>query len=397
MILRKLILASFFILQGNVLSSIGIASEDFMYVLLFMTSFLFIKNGKFIKTIEWQIFLLFIILIIFRYIIGILPESFRFACNFIIPCLLSFILPDKISKHNKNLYSVTFNILCVFWFAEILIALYESFSHTHLLTWIDTTYESHLNRMQTRPIGLVGAPLASSHILATLSFFILNLPLKSKYKYTLWSVNFFGILLYQGRVSIVATIFYFVLYLLIELKNHQIRFIHFGTVIAIIGCIILALFSLGLGSRLFIQDDGGSAEMRFSALTFFETYSWKDFLIGTPYADMEIVRDILNVTIIEIFVLCHFILFGILFSIGFYYLYMKLYFRIYQCRQKVLCFITLIIFFIMEATSISWFSGYVEIAFFLLTAKLLNENNLIHLIPSKYIDVKRVKINQDRI
>lgn len=386
MFLRKLIITAFFILQGNVLSTLGIPSEYITYILLVIGFFIIIRSRNSFKSIEWKITLLFLFLLGFRYFTGILPESFRYACNLVIPCLVSFALPNTMSATNKKIYILAFKLLCLFFAAEIIIATYETITHSHLLTWIDSTYESHLDKIKTRPIGLVGAPLASSHILATLSFFILNSPLKQKYKYTLWSINLIGLLLYQGRMGILFTIIYFIFYMFIELKNRQISIARFTGIMTTICLITIILLSLGLGSRLFTEDDGGSADMRLGALTFFDTFSWKNFLIGTPYKNMDIIRETLGVRIIEMFILCHFILFGILFSIFFYILYIKLYLRIYKNNDKILKVITIIAFFTLEATSISWFSTYEEVTFFLLMAKLLNTTTLILLIPPKYIN-----------
>lgn len=391
MFFRKLILAIFIILQGNILSTLGIPSEFITYILLILGFFVIIKSRNSFKSIEWKIVLLFLLLIIFRHFNGILPESFRFACNLVMPSLISFALPNNLLPTNKKVYALAFKLFCIFFIAEITIAIYETITHSHLLTWIDTTYESHLNRIQTRPIGLVGAPLASSHILAIFSFFILNSPLKNKYKYTLWLVNLIGLLLYQGRMGIVFAIVYFTFYMFIEVKHRKISLSKFISIMTIICLIIIILLSLGLGSRLFIKDDGGSVDMRFGALAFFETFSWKNFLIGTSFENMDFIREILDVTVIEIFILCHFILFGILFSTLFYILYTKLYFNIYRNEDKALKIVTLIAFFALETTSISWFSTYGEVTFFLLMAKLFSNHNLKHLISSKYINKKEIQ------
>ena len=390
MFLRKLIITIFLILQGNVLSTLGIPSEFITYILLILGFIVIIKSRNSFKSIELKIVLLFLLMIIYRYFNGILPESFRFACNLVMPCLISYALPDSLLRTNKKLYNLAFKLFCFFFIAEITIAMYETITHSHLLTWIDTSYDSHLNRIQTRPVGLAGASLASSHILATFSFFILNSPLKNKYKYTLWIVNLIGLLLYQGRMGIVFAIVYFTFYLFIEVKNKKISLPKFISIMTIICLIIIILLSLGLGSRLFIKDDEGSADMRLGALAFFGTFSWKNFLIGTSFKNMDYIREVLNVPVIEIFILCHFILFGILFSIFFYFLYAKLYFNIYKNKNKTLKVITLIAFFALETTSISWFSTYGEVVFFLLMAKLFNTNNLKLLISPKYINKKEL-------
>lgn len=367
------------------LTTIGIDYTQYTYMILIISSLYVIGGGK---SIERSILFLFVALVLYRWYVGILPESFRYACNLVMPCIISFALPDKMFVGNRSLYRLAFKLFLLFFLLEVLIAAYETFTHTHLLTWIDSSYDSHLYKVQSRPIGLTGAPLAGSHILACLSFFILNLPLKKKYKFYLWGFNFLGILFYQGRVGIVFSLLYFLFYMLCELRNKRIKVSSFIFLLILGGVFVISMFSVGFGSRLFMVDDGGSAEMRFEALNFFGIYSWKDYLLGTSYGDMEFVRELMGVTIVEIFVLCHFILFGILFSVAFYYLYAKLYFRIYRNPQKLLKIGTLILFFTMEVTSISWFSSYAEITFFFIFSKLLSSDNISSLIPHRYIDTK---------
>ena len=385
MFLRKIIITLFFIFQGNVATTIGISSVYLKYTLLFLSIFLILKEKELRKSITGSIFLLFIILLIFRYSTGIFEDSFQISSNLVLPCLIVAALPNRIQSNNKSLYIWAFKLLCCFFVLEVIIAVYESITHTHLLTWIDISYESHLNSIQNRPIGLAGSPLSNAQIMACLSFFILDTPLKNKYKYCLWGINFIGILLYQGRMSIVSSLLYFVFYMLIGERNSKSKFLNIIGIFIIMGSFVAVMFAMGLGSRLFISDDGGSAEMRMKAFAFFNIYSWKDYLLGSPYANVEVVRESLNVKIIEISVLGHIILFGIIFTLAFYYLYAKLYFQIYENRQKLLKTGTLLIFFALLNTSIGWFSGYSIVSFFLIYSKLFNEGNFRKLVPQKYL------------
>ena len=385
--MRKLILFLFFILQGNVQSTIGIKSELYLYTLLILGIITLFRTHRWKDTIEFKIFAVFIILLIYRYYTGILPGSFRYACNIIIPCLISLALPSKvITMKEVSIYKFAFNLLIIFFILEILIAIYETATHSHLLQWVDVTYESHFNKIQDRPIGLVGAPLGSTHILACLSFFILNLPIKNKYKYSIWLLNFLGLLLYQGRMGIVASLLYLMFYFCVEWWTHKLKTSSLIAGLCITSMFIVGMFCLGLGSRLFTTDDSGSAEMRFEALVLFEQFSWNDFLLGNSLKTMEIIQIALGVTVIEIFELCHFILYGIIFSVTFYLLYYKLYNRNYITEQKILKTGTFIVFFLLLSTSISWFSSFSGMTFFCICSKLLNEESIKRLIPNKYIN-----------
>ena len=385
MILRKLIITLFFVFQGNVSTTIGIPSEYLMYVLLLLSTFLILKEKRLRKSIIGSIFLLFITLLIFRYFTGIFDDSFRISCNLVLPCLIVAALSGRVQGNNRSLYTWAFKLLCCFFVLEIVIAAYETVTHTHLLTWIDSSYETHLNRIQDRPIGLVGSPLSNSQTMAFLSFFILNSPLKDKYKYCFWGANFIGILLYQGRMAIVASLLYFVYYMFVKIKSRKSQLINIIGIFIIIGSFVVVMFEMGFGSRLFVSDDGGSAEMRLKAFAFFENYSWKDYLFGSSSENMEIVREFLNVRIIEISVLCHIILFGIVFVLAFYYLYVKLYFQTYENQQKLLEIGALLFFFALLNTSIGWFSNYSIVSFFLIFSKLFNDSIFRHLVSQKYL------------
>lgn len=385
MFLRKIIITLFFVFQGNVSTTIGVPSEYLMYVLLLLSTFLVLKEKELRKSITGSIFLLFITLLIFRYFTGVFENSFRISCNLVLPCLIVAALSGRVRSNNKSLYIWAFKLLCCFFVLEIVIAAYETATHTHLLTWIDSSYESHLNRIQDRPVGLAGSPLSNAQIMACLSFFILNSSLKDKYKYCLWGTNFIGILLYQGRMAIVASLLYFAYHMFVKVKSGKSQLINIIGIFIVIGSFVVVMFEMGLGARLFISDDSGSAEMRLKAFAFFENYSWTDYLFGSSSENMEIVREFLNVRIIEISVLCHIILFGIVFVLAFYYLYVKLYFQTYENQQKLLEIGALLFFFALLNTSIGWFSNYSIVSFFLIFSKMFSDSIFRHLVPKKYL------------
>ena len=156
---------------------------------------------------------------------GMINESVQYSMHLIVPALLTLALPDKISsKSDRHLYLFAFRLLLIYLLFEVGIGVYEYISKTHLFLWIDSTYDSHLYRIQNRPSGLSGSPLMNSWILAAISLCILFSSLRPKYKIIGFSICLAGLLAYQGRMALLCSIIAFLLFIGKTMKIKKLAF-----------------------------------------------------------------------------------------------------------------------------------------------------------------------------
>ena len=384
--LNKIIIFVLFYCQSNLLTTLGINQDYLGYVWAFLGLLLYFFNLKKEKltTESWMLIAYFLMLAI-RYCTGILNDSIRYSVNLILPALLVISVPDEIkTKKQKDILHFAFVSLCVFCVIESSLVLYEALTHTHVLTWIDTTYGSHLDKYQSRPVALVGSSVANSHVMAYLSFFILQLPLKNKVKYRLWAFNFFILMLLQGRMAMTFSLAFLLVYLFLQVLNKRMRVSNFVFLLLVLGGIIASLFAFGFGDRVF-EEDEGSSQMRFEALDYVSNLSIGDFLYGTTNQGLENLISDMKVAILEVSVLNQIILYGLLFTIIFTYQTFKVFYNFRSKISRTLAIITLIFGYALMNTTNGWFSGHVVVTSLLLFNKILTPTTARLFIPRKYL------------
>lgn len=384
--LNKLIIFVLFYCQSNLLTTFGINQDYLGYVLVVLGLLLFLLNYKKMKLkIELWMLIAYFLMLAVRYSTGILNDSIRFSVNLILPALLVISVPNEIkTKKQKDILLFAFISLCVFCAIESFLVIYEALNHTHVLTWIDTTYGSHLDKYQSRPIALVGSSVANSHVMAYLSFFILQLPLKNKIKYRMWAFNFFILMLLQGRMAMAFSLGFLFVYLFLQVLAKKMRVSNFVFLLIVLGGIIASLFAFGFGERIF-EDDEGSAQMRFKALDYVSSLSISDFVFGTTNQMLQNVISDMDVTILEISVFNQVILYGLLFTVVFTYLTFRIFYDFRSKINRTMAIITLIFGYALMNTTNGWFSGYIVVTSLLLFNKILTPTVAKLFIPHKYL------------
>lgn len=387
MIIRKLTLFIIFVCQPNVLTSMGVQQDSKIYIQAIIGAILlFVICRK--SDVKWERYILglWVVLLLFRYFMGMLNEAVQYSMHLIIPALLSLALPDKISSvSDRRLYLFAFRLLMAYFFLEVGIGVYEYLTKTHVFLWVDSTYESHLYRIQNRPAGLSGSPLMNSWILAAINLCILFSSLRSKYKVMGFAVCLVGLLVYQGRMALLFSIIAFLLFIGKEMKHHKITLSQFAVIILIIGILYIALYQTQIGIRFVSTDDGGSAEMRFMALDYFFSRPISEFFFGMPYDTMRDVQVWMEVNIIECAFISQTLLFGLLFVVPFYILYFFLLWHIRMPDNKLKTIILYVLFFALINTGIGWFSGSYSLVVFYVVSKILSPHNLPYILPKKYV------------
>ncbi len=384
--LNKVIIFVLFYCQSNLLTTFGINLDYLGYVLAVLGLLLFLLNYKKMKLkIELWMLIAYFLMLAIRYSTGILNDSIRFSVNLILPAFLVISVPNEIkTKKQKDILHFAFISLCVFCAIESFLVIYEALTHTHVLTWIDTTYGSHLDKYQSRPIALVGSSVANSHVMAYLSFFILQLPLKNKIKYRMWAFNFFILMLLQGRMAMAFSLGFLFVYLFLQVLAKKMRVSNFVFLLIVLGGIIASLFAFGFGERIF-EDDEGSAQMRFKALDYVSSLSISDFVFGTTNQMLQNVISDMDVTILEISVFNQVILYGLLFTVVFTYLTFRVFYDFRSKINRTMAIITLIFGYALMNTTNGWFSGYIVVTSLLLFNKILTPTVAKLFIPHKYL------------
>lgn len=223
--MRRIALLIIFVCQANVLTSFGFQQSSQLLYLQALVGIILLFTTWRKRDVKWEgyIFLLWLFLLSFRYMTGMINESVQYSMHLIVPALLTLALPDKISsKSDRHLYLFAFRLLLIYLLFEVGIGVYEYISKTHLFLWIDSTYDSHLHRIQNRPSGLSGSPLMNSWILAAISLCILFSSLRPKYKIIGFSICLVGLLAYQGRMALLCSIIAFLLFIGKIMKEQKI-------------------------------------------------------------------------------------------------------------------------------------------------------------------------------
>lgn len=386
--MRRIALLIIFVCQANVLTSFGFQQSNQLLYLQALVGIILLFTTWRKRDVKWEgyIFLLWLFLLSFRYMTGMINESVQYSMHLIVPALLTLALPDKISsKSDRHLYLFAFRLLLIYLLFEVGIGVYEYISKTHLFLWIDSTYDSHLYRIQNRPSGLSGSPLMNSWILAAISLCILFSSLRPKYKIIGFSICLVGLLAYQGRMALLCSIIAFLLFIGKIMKEQKITPPQFVSIILVISALCTVLFQTQIGIRFISVDDAGSAEMRFMALGYFFGHPLSEFLFGMPYDAMRNVQEWMEVTIIECAFISQTLLFGLVFVVPFYIFYFLLLWRIRMPGHKLQTIILYVLYFALINTGIGWFTGSYSLVVFYIVSKILSPHNLPYILPKKYI------------
>lgn len=395
--ISKVTLLLFFLLQANVLSTLGIANNKIAYLFLLLVVLLwcFVENKR-TKMGETLVLVAFFLLLAMRFVRGILPESILYSTFFVIPSLITLTIPDKVTPKNIDLFRFAFACCLIYIVVEVGLGMFEFATKTHVLTWIDSVYETHLDKVQTRPVGLSGASLTNSYIITAFSYVVLQLPLKGKYKYSFWLFLFIGLVCFQGRMSILFSFLFLLFYLASQTVSRKLPVIVLIGVMAVIVAGIALFFMLGLGDRFKDMDDDSSALMRLQALVFLGNSELDNLFWGMSLAKMKDVQESMGVTILEISYLVHVLIFGFFFSTFFYGITMYNAYRNRKESNKFLTWVSVVLFFLLNTTSTGWSSGYYEVAMMMLLFKLFSDKTAYYIIPRQYLDEEYVKKQKRR-
>lgn len=391
-----------FFIGANVLSTFGIEKHilDYTVIILALINIFLDKNIKtlfFTRRKEILIITLILILIIYRSYSGILTDSIRSAMVLLATPIIYMNLSKNIeNKKDFSLKKNLIKIIILFYIFECFLGIFEYIIKSHVFLWVDSTFESHLFQIQSgssfRSVALHGSPLTNALIVTILNSFIIDSPLKDKYKFFLWAIGFAAVMAFNARMAVIINVFILVIYLAKLLLNNKISLstkflINISVIIFIIFTSYLVFYQ-GLGDRLFKTEllDESSAQKRIDLFSIFDEYEISNFMFGTSMENFENIRDSVGLLIIENFWVCELILFGIVFVILFTILYGRLildYMRQFPWieRWKVT-----LIFILLASTNNSLFTQYLPLLVFLICMNLFRKNTFRIIVPSKYIN-----------
>ena len=242
--------------------------------------------------------------------------------------------------------------------------------------------------------SLLGHRLANSLVMTTIMMFILfdkNQTIGNKL--CLYTVGMMASFCYNSRFFIIYNFFCFIMFVIYNLTSNNIlslrnkrRLLCLSIIIIIVA--MIAAFKYNIAGRLFIgfDNDNGSGEARLLIFDIFNFFSVKDFLLGIPDSDVEIIYKHAGLNIINENCWIIFLMrFGLLFEITIFTLYVFMIKRIMRSYDRfVRLFIPLSFFICISSfNSIATTESFLGIFIFLAL--------LYHPIRKKY---KRIHIDR---
>ena len=384
---RKVIVVLFIFLQANVISKLGLSYYNVMYFLFALVLLNFLLSKK--KSYNTIFFLVSLVLLIFiRKFSGMTSGSFQLSTILCFPAFFISILPESIeSGADRSFYKLVLKSLVVLFVLEFAISYVEFVLHISVLGYTNDTYGVHLGP-KSRATALLGASLSNSLIVCGLLFFILNSNLKDKYKYCIWSFGFLSLMCFQGRVAMVVSFLYLILYFVSHLKNNARRNVTLIVILCGIVGIIAIAFYAGIGERLLnigMLDDSSSAVRTKMFEYLLDNYTLKDFLWGMSMNDMQFLMAKMHVLVIECFFVIHLLFFGLVFLIVFYLQYVVLMRKMLRGYNAFFKFIAVPAFIVVAFTNNSFASDYVSLSMFLLYIKIFSPSIFDKIVPGKYL------------
>lgn len=241
-----------------------------------------------------------------------------------------------------------------------------------------------------RCAAIYGHPLKNALLTSTALGFVLVSSLKLKYKYMLWISGYIAILCFNTRSSMVGEIVMLLVYLLYFVLGRKNRFqtkmlvILSSAFVIMIACFLVRYGYLG--GRLLVNGlNDDSSQVRITIWDIFKRHSVGDFMFGLSHSDVEYMKYLVGVRVIENFWLVFLFRFGFIFLIVYvviYFLFLKSVFRQYKTFDKL--FVTLN-FLLIASTNNSLASGFMTLWYFLLLATIFNPILFKLIVPRKWL------------
>jgi hypothetical protein len=210
-----------------------------------------------------------------------------------------------------------------------------------------------VNNYEFRSRSLMGDPLNNAMIITTiLAFVVTTKKLNSFYKIAFFLLGFFSLLSFNARWATIISVLLIFPRLIFDVIIHYKNKINPGLLMILLGGIIYLLTTFlinsDFGGRLFHGEKllDGSAETRIVVFDFYKYLNSWDLLLGNPLNE-QILKVKLNAAGIENGLIALIIKFGMVFTIYFIFILLKMYYYLLKRYQKLDRIFLLVTFFLV--------------------------------------------------
>lgn len=319
--------AAFIFMGENVLSTLNINQNIWLYIVLFFCMYYTVSKWQFYKEGKgWLFFVIFIVAnFLYRSFIG--GFTVGIGVHLWIPAFFIGIFTTLNKTDNR--WRVLMKILIFFYLIETIWAITEKISGVDFLQWGGGVMKvTDIGAADFRSYGLWGHPLYNALIVSTIMTFILTSSFNNKYKYGLWMLGYISILCFNTRGSMVGNALVLIAYLSYQIFiSRNISFAR-KTSLFLIGsvCTMIGLYlvqSRGLGGRLVengLYDE--SSQVRIDVFRIFDYINDDILYYGTDVDSQLYLMQLAGLYASENFWIDYILTYGIVFFLGYLILFL---------------------------------------------------------------------------
>jgi len=321
---------------GNIgMTSLGISNTIVLYSLLGYACIMMILTKDYLdNTAKWPLWIIAggIIMLLVRWVTGILQESIQSTLILVLPAILISLFPLKYESESIKTRITVSGFIYWFYIIECCLAIVEFVMKQHVFGWIEIAYNSSVvdfDNQYFRSVALCGGPLLNAQIVTTIMlFFLFDLFLSPRKKILLWFLGLIAVLCFNARMAIVINILGLILYIGKEISRVQwhtrIKYIALSI---FIGVTVSFLLIMGLGNRLTATTslaDDDSISIRLALFKYFFNSDLQVYIWGHSMDELRRIMNIIGIKVIENFWIIYIYHFGVVFTGYFTFCYFKL-------------------------------------------------------------------------
>lgn len=397
---RTLVVILFLILFGgnNLLDNIGVDIKLYRSIVIaFATPFVLINRKEVLANKSLSIIILFILIFsMFKLMIDT-GQGTRTA---VLQLLGAPILYAAFPKINYGLASnriFLWRKFAILFFGIYLLdsnmAIIERIMEYNILGWVgyQNISISKLASSQFRSTALLGHPLYNSLVISIVMSFILIIPLKPKYKLSLWLIGYFAVLSFNTRGSIVGNALLLGVYMIYSIlcdKTLSLKYKRSLTMLSVLASImiVVTIFTTKIGGRLL--DEGlmdSSAQVRVDVWNVFDYFDLSEFLWGITYKKLQIILSASGLHATENFWLDQLFSFGLIFMVFYVLLYARIFMVLLRNYTKFQAFFVTGSFLLIASTNNSLSTDFLALFIFLMLTHLFDPKYIKYLVRPKYL------------
>ena len=286
---------------------------------------------------EYHLHFLFLFMLLSLYVKGNAGYIGVINCN-VFPVTLSIVTYFFLSSRTLSRCKTLYQIVMSFYLLECALSIFERIFGMNIFPFLGSGTANILNYSSFmegfRSTALQNHPLQNSLCVSVVMAYVLCSNMNVKKKLSLFFLGYLAILCFNTRGSIVLWGFFFIVYLLFNLKKYKGSSRLSLILVAVIGAFIMAclILNYGLADRLIKNGllDESSAGQRLQLLDIFNYISLKDLLFGISSNQQQKLLDFVNVGIVENPWLVIAFVHGIIILLIMIYLYYKLFKRLFR-------------------------------------------------------------------